>query len=152
MAEAQCIPMLILMLILQPDRTTTSSLLPCSWIILFNDFSMTFLQTFCHISFLILFFTPLCLAKFHPTYAGTAADGVRECIANSGFTPQNITLRGNCREAFKCVMDNIPNQGQSILSSGAAILGFVCQCLREAFIMCASLADDQDPNRPSRAR
>ncbi|KAF2831431.1 hypothetical protein CC86DRAFT_366792 [Ophiobolus disseminans] len=66
-----------------------------------------------------------CTAKFDPVYAGTASDGVRACIANSSFTIQNITLRENCRDAFQCVMDNIPGDAQSILSSGSAILGFI---------------------------
>lgn len=64
-------------------------------------------------------------AKFQNTYEGLAASGVQTCIATSDFTSQNITLRRNCGEAFACIMANIPNQHQSILSSGSAILGFV---------------------------
>jgi hypothetical protein len=66
-----------------------------------------------------------CLSKFSTTYPGTATTGLETCLANSTFTSETIVLHEHCREAFKCIMDNIPNFGQSILSSGAAILGFV---------------------------
>ncbi|KAF2008543.1 hypothetical protein BU24DRAFT_456312 [Aaosphaeria arxii CBS 175.79] len=73
----------------------------------------------------LLAFAPMCIAKFQYTYHGIALDGVQACIANSDFTPINITFEGSCRPAFECVMRNIPNQRQSILSSGSAILGFI---------------------------
>ena len=64
-------------------------------------------------------------AKFQETYNGIVAGGVDACIRNSNFTHESVELKGNCREASKCVMQNIPNYGQTILSSGSAILGFV---------------------------
>lgn len=73
----------------------------------------------------LLVIATLSAAKFGETYKGIAKDGVQSCINNSNFTRESLILRQNCREGFKCVMDNIPNYGQSILSSGSAILGFV---------------------------
>jgi hypothetical protein len=70
-------------------------------------------------------FITISYAKFQETYNGIAADGVDACIRNSNLTRGSIVLNDNCREAFKCVMQNIPNYGQTILSSGSAILGFV---------------------------
>jgi hypothetical protein len=67
------------------------------------------------------------LSKFSNTYSGIAATGLQACLSNSTFTPSSLTQRENCRDGFRCVMDNIPGLEQSILSSGAAILGFIHQ-------------------------
>ncbi|KAG9188826.1 hypothetical protein G6011_07531 [Alternaria panax] len=68
---------------------------------------------------------PLSSAKLQETYVGIATDDVQACIQNSDFTRETIILKQNCREAFKYVMDNILNYGQTILSSGLAIVEFV---------------------------
>ncbi|KAF2690391.1 hypothetical protein K458DRAFT_102541 [Lentithecium fluviatile CBS 122367] len=69
--------------------------------------------------------TPLVTANFQHIYKGIASEGIQSCLANSQFTPETIVLRRNCGAAFKCVMDHISNERQSILSSGSAILGFL---------------------------
>jgi hypothetical protein len=68
---------------------------------------------------------PMVRAKFKEIYLGIATDGVQACIHHSNFTLAQMTTKSNCGDAFKCVINNIPNQYQSILSSWAAILGFV---------------------------
>lgn len=67
----------------------------------------------------------LCSAKFEHNYAGISSEGVQACIDNSNFTRATITLRGNCGNAYACIMDNISNSKQSILSSGTSILALV---------------------------
>lgn len=67
----------------------------------------------------------LCSAKFEHNYDGIASGGVQSCIINSDFTEESITLRDNCRDAYACIMSNLANSDQSILSSGSSILALV---------------------------
>lgn len=82
-------------------------------------------MNFLHVIVAFLSLASPSAAKFQYTYAGVTLDGVQSCIANSNFTLGDITAKRNCRRAFECVMRNIPAYGQTILSSGSAILGFV---------------------------
>jgi hypothetical protein len=67
----------------------------------------------------------LCSAKFEHNYRGIVLDGVQACISNSNLTMETVTLRNNCRDAFTGIMNNIPNEKQSILSSGSSRLALV---------------------------
>jgi hypothetical protein len=75
--------------------------------------------------FVLYILVALCSAKFDHNYRGIASEGVQSCIINSNFTKESITLRQNCRDAFACIMDNLANSEQSILSSGSSILALV---------------------------
>jgi hypothetical protein len=68
-----------------------------------------------------------CQAKFKHTYSEIAGNAVNACLkdTNYKFDRYNITLRNNCRDAFDCVLSNVPDRMQMNLSSGSAILGFV---------------------------
>jgi len=76
----------------------------------------------------ILFFLTLCYprlayAKFLIVYKGVATDGRDTCTFN--LTQDQITNRSSCRAIFRCIMEELDNYDQSILSSGSAILAFI---------------------------
>lgn len=76
--------------------------------------------------FVLCILVALCSAKFEHNYIGIASEGVQRCVTNSDFTQETITFRDNCREAYACIMSNLENSEQSILSSGSSILALVC--------------------------
>lgn len=69
-----------------------------------------------------------CSAKFVYTYPEIARESVDRCVSATNFTLVTIGLRQNCRDAFDCVLEYMPNRSQLNLSSGTALLGFV-SCL-----------------------
>lgn len=72
----------------------------------------------------------LAAAKFDALMSQTSRDGLQACLASGTYNEtSSIYSVAGCGEGFRCIMANIDNSGQTILSTGSAILGFVgCDC------------------------
>lgn len=66
-------------------------------------------------------------SKFTHIYRGIATDGYNACLndPNFNFTRETISYRANAGHGFTCIMANIGNDRQTILSAGASILGLI---------------------------
>lgn len=66
-------------------------------------------------------------SKFTHIYRGIATDGFEACLNDPtfNFTRETISLQKNAGHGFTCIMANIGNDRQTILSAGASILGLI---------------------------